>query len=43
MPLALGGERPRSRAGCEVYDRGMALLEQHYHDYFPHSNNVSGQ
>jgi phosphoserine phosphatase len=43
LPLALGGERPRLQAGRAIYDRGMALLEQHYHDYFPHSNNVSGQ
>jgi phosphoserine phosphatase len=42
MPLALGGERPRSRAGCEVYEKGMALLEQHYHGFFAHSNNASG-
>jgi phosphoserine phosphatase len=43
VPLALGGERPRSQAVRAIYDRGMALLEQHYHDYFTYSNNVSGQ
>jgi phosphoserine phosphatase len=43
VPLALGGERPRSQAGLAVYEKGMQLLEQHYHDFLAHSNNVSGQ
>jgi phosphoserine phosphatase len=33
VPLALGGERPRSRAGLELHDRGLELLEQHYHEF----------
>jgi phosphoserine phosphatase len=43
MPLALGGERPRSRAGRAIFDKGLQLLEQHYHGFFQHSNNASGQ
>jgi phosphoserine phosphatase len=43
MPLALGGERPRSRAGRAIFDKGLQLLEQHYHGFFQHSNNVSGE
>jgi phosphoserine phosphatase len=43
MPLALGGERPRSRAGRAIFDKGLELLDQYYHGFFAHSNNASGQ
>jgi phosphoserine phosphatase len=43
MPLALGGELPRSRAGRAIFEKGLQLLEQHYHGFFQHSNNASGR
>lgn len=39
LPLALGGERPRSAAGRALFDRGVELLEPVYRAALPHLNS----
>jgi phosphoserine phosphatase len=38
LPLALAGERPRSEAGRQLFERGVELLEPNYRAALPHLN-----
>lgn len=38
LPLALGGERPRSEAARALFARGLELLDQEYRDSLHHLN-----
>jgi phosphoserine phosphatase len=43
LPLALGGEPPRSAASRRLFDRGLDLLEQEYRAFFPFTNGGNSQ
>lgn len=43
LPLALGGEPPRSAAAQPVFDRGLALLEPEYRAFLPLSKSRSSE
>jgi hypothetical protein len=38
FPIALGGERPRSDAGRQLFARGLELLEPEYRTFLSYSN-----
>jgi phosphoserine phosphatase len=39
LPLALGGERPRSQAAATLFDKGLTLLEQEYRAFLPYNQS----